>query len=157
MNYRYEEPPQNTWIWKTILFLLIAYIIITSLTSCKTKYVTVPEYHTEYVVRSDTFHTMDSVLIHDSIYTYMTGDTVIVNKVRYRDRISNVLHTRIDTIFRQDSVRVKEEVPVEKELTSYQKVYLAVGKYATAIIALTALVSVLSLLFWAGRKLKIKN
>lgn len=154
MNYRYEEPPQNTWIWKTILFLFIAYIVITSLTSCKTKYVTVPEYHTEYVVRSDTFHTMDSVLIHDSIYTYMTGDTVIVNKVRYRDRISNVYKTRVDTLIKRDSVTV--QVPVEKELTSYQKVYLAVGKYATAIIALTILVSVLSLLFWAGRKLRGK-
>lgn len=110
-----------------------------------TKVVTVPEYHTEYIVRTDTFARLDSVYIHDSIYTYHTGDTVLITKVRYKDRIRNVCQVRTDTIIRADSVRVP--CPVERGLTKTERRYITLGKYATGVL-LAIVVAVIACAVW---------
>ena len=104
-----------------VMFILMAAGI---LASCKTKtqIVTVPEYHKEYIVRSDTVARVDSVLLHDSVFVYNVGDTIVVNKVMYRDRVRNVYKTRTDTIVKTDSVRVP--YPVEHT----EKQYIVSGK-----------------------------
>lgn len=93
-------------------------LLITSLLllcSCATKYVTVPEYHTEY--RTNTVR--DSIYFekHDSVMMKVKGDTVTVEhwKIRYRDRFVEVT----DTFIKTDSIRVP--YPVEKQLTWWQR------------------------------------
>lgn len=48
-------------------------LIMVCLVSCRTKYVSVPEYHTEYKVRTDSFIKRDSVWVHDSVSVWMKG------------------------------------------------------------------------------------
>ena len=132
-----------------VMFILMAAGI---LASCKTKtqIVTVPEYHKEYIVRSDTIARVDSVVIKDSVFVYNNGDTMVVNKVMYRDRVRNVYKVRTDTIMRSDSVSVP--YPVEKELTKAEQRYMAVGKYACKALAWVLVFAFLLLLAWLGKK-----
>ena len=127
-----------------VMFILMAAGI---LASCKTKtqIVTVPEYHKEYIVRSDTIARVDSVLLHDSVFVYHSGDTIVINKVAYRDRVRNVYKTRTDTIVKTDSVRVP--YPVEHT----EKQYIVSGKtlvlWAVFLFAVPAAVIV-----WMARR-----
>lgn len=134
-----------------VMFILMAAGI---LASCKTKYVTVPEYHKEYIVRSDTVARVDSVLLHDSVFVYNVGDTIVVNKVMYRDRVRNVYKTRTDTIVKTDSVRVP--YPAEKQLTKAQQRYVTIGKCAIVAIAAFAILAMLAILVWQARRMARK-
>ena len=131
-----------------VMFILMAAGI---LASCKTKtqIVTVPEYHKEYIVRSDTIARVDSVLLHDSVFVYHSGDTIVINKVAYRDRVRNVYKTRTDTIVKTDSVRVP--YPVEHT----EKQYIVSGKtlvlWAVFLFAVPAAVIV-----WQARRMARK-
>ena len=136
-----------------VMFILMAAGI---LASCKTKtqIVTVPEYHKEYIVRSDTVARVDSVLLHDSVFVYNVGDTIVVNKVAYRDRVRNVYKTRTDTIVKTDSVRVP--YPAEKQLTKAQQRYVTIGKCAIVAIAAFAILAMLAILVWQARRMARK-
>ena len=136
-----------------VMFILMAAGI---LASCKTKtqIVTVPEYHKEYIVRSDTIARVDSVLLHDSVFVYNVGDTIVINKVAYRDRVRNVYKTRTDTIVKRDSVRVP--YPAEKQLTKAQQRYMTIGKCAIVAIAAFAILAMLAILVWQARRMARK-
>lgn len=119
-------------LMKHVLFLLC--FVLAFVTGCKTKYVSVPEYHKEYIVKTDTFAKVDSVYIKDSVFVYHNGDTVIVNKIAYRDRYHNIYKVRIDTIFKRDSISVP--MPVVAELSKAQQRYIKLGKLFVVIITL---------------------
>lgn len=119
---------------KHILFLLCFALAL--VTGCKTKYVSVPEYHKEYIVRSDTIAKLDSVLIKDSVFVYHSGDTVIVNKIAYRDRYHNIYKVRVDTIFKRDSISVP--IPVVAELSKAQQRYIRLGKLFVIVVTMAA-------------------
>ena len=119
---------------KHILFLLCFALAL--VTGCKTKYVSVPEYHKEYIVRSDTIAKLDSVLIKDSVFVYHSGDTVIVNMIAYRDRYHNIYKVRVDTIFKRDSISVP--IPVVAELSKAQQRYIRLGKLFVIVVTMAA-------------------
>lgn len=119
---------------KHILFLLCFALAL--VTGCKTKYVSVPEYHKEYIVRSDTIAKLDSVLIKDSVFVYHSGDTVIINKIAYRDRYHNIYKVRVDTIFKRDSISVP--IPVVAELSKAQQRYIRLGKLFVIVVTMAA-------------------
>lgn len=121
-------------IWSRTIILLIVGLAVFVLSGCRTKYITVPEYHTEYIVRSDTVASVDSVLLHDSVFVYHSGDTVIINKVAYRDRWCNVYKVRTDTLLRRDSVYVP--TPTTQTLSKTDWRLTAVGMLATAVVFL---------------------
>jgi len=91
-------------------------LIITLLAGCKTKYVTVPEWHYRDSVRTQ--YVRDSVTLRDSVFVsqYVKGDTVYRDKVRttclYKDRL------RVDTV----AVVKRDSVPcvVEKKVTEWK-------------------------------------
>lgn len=116
--------------WWIVALVAIAICCV----SCKTKYVTVPEYHKEYItkLRVDSFR--DSIYHHDSIMIRMQGDTVYADRYHtvYRDRLRDRL--RIDTLLRTDSVRVP--YPVERELSKWERVKMDAGKIGLGIIAI---------------------
>ena len=146
--------PGDGW-WKPLVFAFILAVVLLLMASCTTtKLVTVPEYHKEYIVRSDTIINIDSVTLHDSVYVYHYGDTVIYNKVAYRDRIRNVYKTRTDTIVKRDSVRVP--YPAEKQLTKAQQRYMTIGKCAIVAIAAFAILAMLAILVWQARRMARK-
>ena len=121
-------------IWDRAIILLIVGLAVLALSGCRTKYITVPEYHTEYIVRSDTVASVDSVLLHDSVFVYNVGDTIVTNKVMYRDRVRNVYKVRTDTLLRRDSVYIP--TPTAQTLSKTDWRLTAVGMLATAVVFL---------------------
>lgn len=123
--------------WAAILFLLC---------SCKTKYVPVPEYHTEYITKTDSFIQRDSIYKTDSVYMWLKGDTV------YKEKYTTVYKDKwrekyvCDTLIKTDSIRVP--YPVEKQLTKWQKIKMDVGEYLIAI----SFILLLALALIKGRK-----
>ena len=103
-----------------------------ALGSCKTKYVSVPEIHTEYITRVDTTVIMDSVYQRDSVYVERKGDTLYVSKTLYRDRYHNIYKVKKDTIVKRDSVNVA--YPVEKEMSRSERLFVAMGKFFAALV-----------------------
>lgn len=114
-----------------------------ALGSCKTKYVSVPEIHTEYITRVDTTVIMDSVYQRDSVYVERKGYTLYVNKTLYRDRYHNIYKVKKDTIVKRDSVNVA--YPVEKGMSRSERLFVAMGKFFAALV--------IALLFVIGVKL----
>ena len=110
---------------------------------CKTKYVSVPEIHTEYITSVDTTVRKDSVYLRDSVYVERKGDTLYVNKTLYRDRYHNIYKVKKDTVVKRDSVNVA--YPVEKEMSRSERLFVAMGKFFAALV--------IALLFVIGVKL----
>ncbi len=154
IGFGYEEQPDGFDWWKLLAILALGMMILGIFTRCKTKYVSVPEYHKEYIVRSDTVAKVDSVYMKDSVFVYHNGDTIIINKVLYRDRYKNVYKVRVDTIMRSDSVRVP--YPVEKELTKVEKRYMTVGKYVMKAFQWILVAAILAFLSWLAGKIMKK-
>ena len=114
-----------------------------ALGGCKTKYVSVPEIHTEYITRVDTTVRKDSVYLRDSVYVERKGDTLYVSKTLYRDRYHNIYKVKNDTIVKRDSVNVA--YPVEKEMSRRERLFVSMGKFFAALVIV--------LLFVIGLKL----
>ena len=110
---------------KIIVLLLFCTLIFPIFTSCKqTEYVEVPVevVKTEYKVKKD------SVYLHDSIniFTEIKGDTVYVNKFKYKTLTSY----KTDTVIKIDSIPVILEKTKIKEVnrtTLFQRILMYAG------------------------------
>lgn len=121
------------------------------LTGCRSvEYVKVPEYHTEYMTKIDSFVRRDSVYFKDSVYVVQRGDTLYYNKVVYRDRYHNVYKARTDTLIRQDSIRVP--YPVERTLTKAERWFIGLGKWAMVLLCAAIVVAVVRVIWWYRNK-----
>lgn len=120
------------------------------LTACSPRVITVPEYHTEYIVKTDTFVSRDSIHHYDSVMVKMAGDTVTVEHwtVIYKDRWREKVVS--DTILRCDSIRVP--YPVEKKLSRWQNLCISFGGYAFGIAIALALLLII-LMYYRWKKL----
>ena len=123
---------------------IVALLICALFGSCTTtKYVPVPEYHTDTVRISH--NTRDSIYVHDSTYIREAGDTMLIERwhTQWRDRIVR------DTIYqsKRDSipypVEVIKEVPAK--LTWWQQARLHLAN-----ILLFALL--LGVIIWIGKR-----
>lgn len=123
---------------KKIIIILAA---VAMLAGCRTtKYVTVPEHHTDTVYQVKQMR--DSIYLHDSTFVreYVKGDTVrIVTEMwhtAWRDR------WRTDTVYRSrvDSVLLPYEVvkEVPRELTRWQRARIHMGELLLTLIASAA-------------------
>ena len=120
-----------------VVFLFLFVLLVISLGSCSPKVVTVPEYHKEYVNRTDTFLRVDSV-VHNTntiIREANKGDSAMLAdygiKLKNNERVllllrseleramNHQLEVRSDTVIKTDSVSVP--YPVEKQLTWWQQ------------------------------------
>lgn len=130
-----------------IVTIIVGFLIVLLLGGCKSKeYITVPEYHTEYVCRTDTFHKMDSVYLKDSVYVYQKGDTVYYNKVAYRDRLHNIYKVKLDTIIKKDSVSV------ERQLTKNEQSLMTLGRLFLAFLFLVVVAMVSGIWCYHNKK-----
>lgn len=125
--------------WNIVIMVFAGLV----LGGCKTKYVSVPEIHTEYITRVDTTVRKDSVYLRDSVYVERKGDTMYINKTVYRDRFHHIYKVKTDTIVKRDSVNVA--YPVEKEMSRSERLFVAMGKFFSALV--------IALLFVIGVKL----
>lgn len=116
-------------------FALIMLLIL--MTSCRSvKYVPVESVRTETKYIDKLIQKHDSVYLHDSIYSYMKGDTIFLNK--YQTKYVNKYIFGRDSIYlnKTDSIRVP--YPVEKQLSKWQKIEMNTGRIT--IIALIVLI-----------------
>ena len=118
----------------TALLIVMALTALYVLVGCRTKYVAVPEYHKEYINRTDTFLRSDTLFRLDSVVVRMQGDTTVIEKIRWQNRFVNVYKIKTDTIIKTDSVRVP--YPVEKNLSKWQQFRLDFGGWAMGVLAL---------------------
>ena len=120
--------------------------IVICCVSCKTKYVTVPEYHKEYINRTDTFLRSDTLYRLDSVVVRMQGDTTVIEKIRWQNRFVNVYKVKTDTIIKTDSVRVP--YPVERKLSKWQQLRLDFGGWAMG----GTVVAIVFIIIWLVRR-----
>lgn len=128
-----------------IRLLITLVIVMLSLTGCKTKYVSVPEYHSVYVTKTDTLLRQDSVYLRDSVFVLVKGDTVFINKTVYKYRDKILLKIKSDTIIKRDSI----PVPIVRELTKNEQRLISIGKYS--IIVIITLIVIL-VIYWYRNK-----
>lgn len=124
---------------KRLLFLIIPYIILSSLAGCKSV-----QYVPMETVRTDSIYVdryqRDSIYQRDSVFVnrWIAGDTVYQDKVVwkyvYRDKI------KYDTvaILRSDTINVP--YPVECKLSKWEQLKLNVGGWAISIIIIIVLI-----------------
>lgn len=103
-----------------MLYVLLLSLLAFSCTT--TEYVPVETTKTDSIYIS--LFERDSIYIQDSIYVRDRGDTVYVEKVKYRYKE----RVRTDTIYteRTDSIRIP--YPVERKLGKWEETYLEVGR-----------------------------
>ena len=123
------------WGMILALFLTTAVLILGSCTT--TRYVTVPEYHTDTLIQTTVRH--DSVMLHDSIYHMEKGDTILIEKwhTKYRERLVH------DTTYisKVDTIAKPYPVPeyVEKKLNWWQRLRLHLGNIMLVLIGAAVL------------------
>lgn len=110
-----------------VLWLAVAVAVCFLMGGCKTKYVTVPEYHEVIVNKHDTLIARDSIYEKDSIYIVKNGDTVTAyrDRIYYRDRWRDKIVYR-DSI-KTDSVRVAYPVVTNKVGWKDKIAYIGIG------------------------------
>jgi hypothetical protein len=123
------------------LAILVAVLLCALFSGCTTtKYVTVPEYHTDTLRQVTVRH--DSVMVHDSIHVSEKGDTVRIERwhTQYRDRIvrDTVYQSKHDSI--PYTVEVVKEVPAK--LTWWQQTRLHLANIVLWLLALLAVIYV---------------
>ena len=114
-----------------IIILLLCALFLAVISSCsRVQYVPVKSVRTDSVKILQQMR--DSIYVHDSIFVKSQGDTVYINRYRYKylDKV------RIDTMYviNVDSVRVP--FPVERKLSRWERVKQEVGGIAMGIVIL---------------------
>ena len=100
------------------------------------------ENHTE-TVKID--HVRDTLIQRDSVYHYIQGDTVRIERWHYVQGTTNVV--RVDTVHKTDSVQVpvvttqtiEKRVEVPRPLSWWQKTLMIIG--GSSLIALLLLIA----------------
>jgi hypothetical protein len=124
---------------KRLLYLIIPYIILSSLAGCKSvQYVPVETIRTDsiYVDR----YQRDSIYQRDSVFVnrWIAGDTIYQDKVVwkyvYRDKV------KYDTVATLRSDTINVPYPVECKLSKWEQLKLNVGGWAISIIIIIVLI-----------------
>ena len=80
----------------------------------------------------------DSIRLQDSIFVFVKGDTVRIEKYKYLYRDRAV----VDTVYKVQCDTIRVPYPVEKPLTRWQQWKIELGGFAMAAIAIAVLVLV---------------
>lgn len=117
-----------------LVWWLAAGLVCALIGGCKTKYVSVPEYHEVIVNKHNTLVTRDSIYEKDSIYIVRSGDTVTAyrDRIYYRDRWRDKIVYR-DSI-KTDSVRVPLPVVTNKVRWQDKVAYIGIGIFISLVI-----------------------
>lgn len=104
----------------TIIGALLICLCITLLTGCRTRYITtevpVVLHERDSIVKVQQFHTHDTLMVRDSIFTIVKGDTVLIERWHNLQAINHV--ARVDTVYKDREV----EKPVQVTTTELREV-----------------------------------
>ena len=144
-----EEKAYKGCFWAFLMFVVLMAIIL--LSSCSPKVIYVPEYHTEYITKTDSVVKVDSVHVKDSVIIKQAGDTIEIDRwhTEYKDRWRE--RVVIDSIIKVDSVSVP--YPVEKKLSKWQQAKADWGGWAMLFVV----VLIFLFLFFALRRRGVRG
>lgn len=120
-----------------LVFVIASILFVLMLQGCRTKYVSVPEYHNVYVNKHDTLTKHDSIYQKEFVDRYVKGDTVFLTKTKVDYRYKNIYKTLYRNSIKTDSVRVP--YPVEKKLSRWQGLKMEVGGWAIGVLSVVVL------------------
>ena len=125
-----EEKAYKGCFWSFVIFIVLMMIILFN--SCSPKVIYVPEYHTEVVTRTDSVVKIDSVHVKDSVIIKQAGDTIEIDRwhTEYKDRWRE--RVVVDSFIKVDSVSVP--YPVEKKLSKWQQAKVDWGGWAMLFV-----------------------
>ena len=133
-----------------LVFVIASILFVLMLQGCKTKYVSVPEYHNVYVTKHDTLTKHDSVYQKEFVDRFVKGDTVFLTKTKVDYRYKNIYKTLYRDSIKTDSVRVP--YPVEKKLSRWQGLKMEVGGWAIGVLSVVMLGTIGYIIMWLVRK-----
>ena len=140
---------------RQIIFAFIlaaAFIMLMMLQSCRTKYVSVPEYHNVYVNKHDTLTKHDSVYQKEFVDRYVKGDTIYLTKTKVDYRFRNLYKTRYRDSLKIDSIRVP--YPVERKLNKWESLKMEVGGWAIGGLSAVVIALIAYIVTWLVRRYK---
>ena len=125
-----EEKAYKGCFWSFVIFIVLMMIILFN--SCSPKVIYVPEYHTEYITKTDSVVKIDSVHVKDSVIIKQAGDTIEIDRwhTEYKDRWRE--RGVVDSFIKVDSVSVP--YPVEKKLSKWQQAKVDWGGWAMRFV-----------------------
>ena len=143
-----EEKAYRGFFWSFVMFVIMMAIILFN--SCSPKVIYVPEYHTEYITKTDSVVKIDSVHVKDSVIIKQAGDTIEIDrwhteyKDRWRERIV------VDSFIKVDSVSVP--YPVEKKLSKWQQTKVDWGGWAMLGVLVVIILFLFIIPRWKGKR-----
>lgn len=133
-----------------LVFVIASILFVLMLQGCRTKYVSVPEYHNVYVNKHDTLTKHDSIYQKEFVDRFIKGDTVFLTKTKVDYRYKNIYKTLYRDSIKTDSVRVP--YPVEKKLSRWQGLKMEVGGWAIGVLSVVVLGAIGYIIMWLVRK-----
>lgn len=145
--------------------LASAFLALMMLQGCRTKYVSVPEYHKEYINRTDSFFHTDTIKEKewmtikevDSAQLAKLGvqlrnikNAYLIERNRNRERNNTTLKAKTDTVIKTDSIRVP--YPVERKLNKWESLKMEVGGWAIGVLSVVFLAVIGYAVLWLVRK-----
>lgn len=134
------------------VMLAVAFIMLMMLQSCRTKYVSVPEYHNVYVNKHDTLTKHDSVYQKEFVDRYVKGDTIYLTKTKVDYRFRNLYKTRYRDSLKIDSIRVP--YPVERKLNKWESLKMEIGGWAIGGLSAVVIALIAYIVTWLVRRYK---
>lgn len=132
--------------------LAAAFIMLMMLQSCRTKYMSVPEYHNVYINKHDTLTKHDSVYQKEFVDRYVKGDTIYLTKTKVDYRFRNLYKTRYRDSLKIDSIRVP--YPVERKLNKWENLKMEVGGWAIGGLSAVVIALIAYIVTWLVRRYK---
>lgn len=132
--------------------LAVAFIMLMMLQSCRTKYVSVPEYHNVYINKHDTLTKHDSIYQKEFVDRYVKGDTIYLTKTKVDYRFRNLYKTRYRDSLKIDSLRVP--YPVERKLNKWENLKMEVGGWAIGGLSAVVIALIAYIVTWLVRRYK---
>ena len=160
---RYEEYLRQLLLWALLGATTIAMMLM--LHGCRTKYVSVPEYHKEYINRTDSFFHTDTIKEKewmtikevDSVQLAKLGvqlrnikNAYLIERNRNRERNNTTLKSKTDTVIKTDSIRVP--YPVERKLNKWESLKMEVGGWAIGGLSAVLIAVIGYIVLWLVRK-----
>ena len=147
------------------LFLAMAFLTLMLLQGCRTKYVSVPEYHKEYINRTDSFFHTDTIkekewmtirevdstqLAELGIQLRNIKNAYLIEWNRNRERNNTTLKAKVDTIIKTDSIDIP--YPVERKLNRWESLKMEVGGWAIGVLSVVVIASIVFIVVWLRKK-----
>ena len=132
--------------------LAAAFIMLMLLQSCRTKYVSVPEYHNVYINKHDTLTKHDSIYQKEFVDRYVKGDTIYLTKTQVDCRFRNIYKTLYRDSIKIDSIRVP--YPIERKLNKWESLKMEVGGWAIGGLSAVVIALIAYIVTWLVRRYK---